>query len=172
MRPVSHSEDLPMPQHTENVTFSDDVSGNEVIKEVENPFHDPNFEASTSSEPHLLTQGDLNDKVRDLNLPKKQSELLGSRLKEWNLLSINTKVFFFRNRQDEFKSFFSQEKDLAFCTDVCSVLEVLLHENDKTEWRLFIDSSKVSLKAVLLHNGNKFPSVPLASPCCQHDRII
>jgi hypothetical protein len=27
---------------------------------------------------------------------------------------------------------------------------------------LFIDSSKVSLKAVLLHNGNKYPSVPLA----------
>ena len=30
------------------------------------------------------------------------------------------------------------------------------------EWRLFIDASKVSLKAVLLHNGNKHPSVPLA----------
>jgi hypothetical protein len=30
------------------------------------------------------------------------------------------------------------------------------------EWRLFIDSSKVSLQAVLLHNGNKYPSVPLA----------
>jgi hypothetical protein len=27
---------------------------------------------------------------------------------------------------------------------------------------LFIDSSEVSLTAVLLHNGNKFPSVPLA----------
>jgi len=27
---------------------------------------------------------------------------------------------------------------------------------------LFIDSSKVSLKAVLLHNGNIFPSAPLA----------
>jgi len=27
---------------------------------------------------------------------------------------------------------------------------------------LFIDSSKVSLKVVLLHNGNRFPSVPLA----------
>jgi hypothetical protein len=27
---------------------------------------------------------------------------------------------------------------------------------------LFIDSSKASLKAVLLHNGNKYPSVPLA----------
>ncbi|CAG9789605.1 unnamed protein product [Diatraea saccharalis] len=30
------------------------------------------------------------------------------------------------------------------------------------QWRLFIDSSKISLKAVLLHNGNEFPSVPLA----------
>jgi hypothetical protein len=34
---------------------------------------DPTFEAScSSSEPHLLTQGDLNDLVRDLNLPKKR----------------------------------------------------------------------------------------------------
>jgi len=30
------------------------------------------------------------------------------------------------------------------------------------QWRLFIDSSKVSLKVVLLHNGNRFPSIPLA----------
>jgi hypothetical protein len=84
-----------VPQHPENVTFSDDDSDNEVIQEVENPFQDPNFEASTSSEPHLLTQGDLNDLVRDLNLSKKQSELLGSRLKEWNLLHINTKSMLF-----------------------------------------------------------------------------
>ena len=30
------------------------------------------------------------------------------------------------------------------------------------EWRLFIDSSKISLKAVLLQNGNVYPSVPIA----------
>jgi hypothetical protein len=30
------------------------------------------------------------------------------------------------------------------------------------EWRLFIDSSNRSLKAVLLHNGNSFASVPVA----------
>jgi hypothetical protein len=30
------------------------------------------------------------------------------------------------------------------------------------QWRLFIDSSKVGLKLVLLHNGNRFLSVPLA----------
>ena len=29
------------------------------------------------------------------------------------------------------------------------------------EWRLFIDSSKLSLKAVLLHNKNMLPSIPV-----------
>jgi len=41
-------------------------------------------------------------------------------------------------------------------------MEVLGHEYNPDQWRLFIDSSKVSLKVVLLHNGNRFPSVPLA----------
>jgi hypothetical protein len=34
-------------------------------------------------------------------------------------------------------------------------------EHRPDEWRLFIDSSKRSLKAVLLHNGNTLPSVPV-----------
>jgi hypothetical protein len=29
------------------------------------------------------------------------------------------------------------------------------------EWRLFIDSSKSSLKALLLHNGNVLPLIPV-----------
>jgi len=29
------------------------------------------------------------------------------------------------------------------------------------QWRIFIDASKRSLKAVLLHNGNKLPSIPV-----------
>lgn len=33
---------------------------------------------------------------------------------------------------------------------------------DVDEWRLFIDGSKTSIKAVLLHNGNVKPSVPVA----------
>jgi len=39
---------------------------------------------------------------------------------------------------------------------------VLGHEFNPDQWHLFIDLSKVSLKAVLLHNGNRFSSVPLA----------
>jgi hypothetical protein len=41
-------------------------------------------------------------------------------------------------------------------------MEVLDHEYNPHQWPLFIDSSNVSLKVVLLHNGNRFPSVPLA----------
>jgi len=63
---------------------------------------------------------------------------------------------------EEFTDFFSQEDGVVFCNDVCSVMEVLGYEYNPDQWRLFIDSSKVSLKVVLLHNGNRFPSVPLA----------
>jgi hypothetical protein len=41
-------------------------------------------------------------------------------------------------------------------------MEFLGHEHDPDKWRLFIDSSEMNLKVVLLHNGNKLPSVPLA----------
>ena len=36
------------------------------------------------------------------------------------------------------------------------------HVSDPNDWRLFIDSSKRSLKAVLLHNGNELVSLPVA----------
>ena len=89
-------------------------------------------------------------------------KLFGSRLRGWNLLQKDTKVCFFRNRQEEFPDFYSEENDLVYCNNICAVMDVLDHEHKTTEWRLFIDSSKTSLKAVLLHNGNKFPSVPIA----------
>ena len=34
-------------------------------------------------------------------------------------------------------------------------------EHISTEWRLFVDSSSSSLKGVLLHNGNNYPSIPI-----------
>ena len=74
----------------------------------------------------------------------------------------NIKVCFYRGHHEEFKDFFSQEDSVMFCNDVCSVTEVLGHKCNLDQWRLFTVSSRVSLKVVLLHNRNKFPSVPLA----------
>ena len=89
-------------------------------------------------------------------------KLLGSRLRGWNLLQKDTKVCFFPNRQEEFQDFYSEENYLVYCNNTCAVMGVLDHGHKTTEWRLFIDSSKTSLKAVLLHNGKKFSSVPIA----------
>jgi len=74
----------------------------------------------------------------------------------------NTKVCFYRGRHEEFKDFFSQEDGVVFCNGICSIMEVLGHEFNPDQWRLFTDSSKVSLKLVLLHNRDRFPSFPLA----------
>jgi len=40
----------------------------------------------------------------------------------------------------KFKDFFSQEDGVLFCNDVCFVLEVLGHEYNPNQRRLFIDS--------------------------------
>ena len=69
---------------------------------------------------------------------------------------------FYHGRHEKFKDFFSQEDGVVFCNDVCSVMAVLGHECNPDQWCLFTDSSKVSVKVVLIHNGNRFPSVPLA----------
>jgi len=69
---------------------------------------------------------------------------------------------FYHGHHEEFKDSFFQEDGVVFCNDVCSVMEVLGHEYNADQWRLFTDSSKVSLKVVLLHNGNRFPFFPLA----------
>jgi len=71
-------------------------------------------------------------------------------------------VCLYRGRHEEFKDFFPQEDGGVFCIDVCSVMAVLGHEYNPDQWRLFMDSSKVSLNLVLFHNGNIIPSVPLA----------
>ena len=74
----------------------------------------------------------------------------------------DTKVCFYCGRHEEFKEFLSQEDSIMLCNNICSIMEVLGHEYNPDQWCLFIDSSKVNLKVVLLHNGNRFPSIPLA----------
>jgi len=51
--------------------------------------------------------------------------------------------------------------DLRYWNNIRELMEELQLEHTSGQWRLFIDLSKISLKAVLLHNGNKFLSIPL-----------
>ena len=54
------------------------------------------------------------------------------------------------------------DNGLCYCNNVKCLFTAIGVEHNPTQWRLFIDSSTRSLKAVLLHNGNKYPSVPVA----------
>jgi hypothetical protein len=121
---------------------------------------DPTFEASCSSyEP----QGGFNDLVRGFYFVNKKKLNSISRLHGWNLLHQDNEIRFFRNRQNEFKEFFSQENDLVFSNEFCSVIEALGHQHDPNEWRLF-GSSKVGLEAVFLPIGKISHLYPYSMP--------
>ena len=99
--------------------------------------------------------------IKDLNLSKEGAQVLTSRLKEWNLLKDNCRVGVQKTRHEEYSKFYSVEEGLCFCKDVEGLFGAIGIDHISSEWRLFIDSSVKSLKAVLLHNGNVWPSIPV-----------
>jgi hypothetical protein len=126
-------------------------------------YADPDYKLD--QERHLINEADLQDLARDLALTKGQSELLGSRLAEYKLLAPGTSTSKFRNRHKDLVTFYTQSDsgdNICYCRDINGLMEKLGVKHIVKEWRLFIDSSKSSLKAVLLHNGNKYASVPVA----------
>jgi len=121
---------------------------------------------STDSEtlPNLekLSQGKLNDLIRDLELTKEKSEILASRMKQHGFLNPNVKTAIYRSRHEKFSKFFTKQDSICFCNNIGALFNELNVDHKPMEWRLFIDGSKESLKVVLLHNGNEKPSLPIA----------
>ena len=159
-KPILHSKDLPHPvcPGSSSANILDDNNSDVEFKSISSDSDEFSPQENT---PHLINQAELNDLIRDLQLSRSKAELLGSRLQQWNLLLPDTKVTFFRNRSKVYSEFFKREGEYCYCTDIPGLFEAMNQNYDKTEWRLFIDSSKYSLKAVLLHNGNKKPSIPI-----------
>lgn len=68
-----------------------------------------------------------------------------------------------RYRQDDFKKYYHEEDSIyGYCINIEGLMEELNIIYCNHEWRLFIDGSVTSIKAVLLHNGNLLPSIPVA----------
>lgn len=112
--------------------------------------------------PKLLTQEELNDLVRDLELTKENAQLLASRMQERHFLAKGVSSSHYRDRHEPYVKYYTMEENMCFCHDIAGLFKELSQLYDAKEWRLFIDSSKESLKAVLLHNGNHKPSIPIA----------
>ena len=108
-----------------------------------------------------FSQEALNDLRRDVYLTKEKTEFLASRLQERNLLKKGVKITLYRKRTEDLLALFTMKDDLCFCNDITELFERLEILYDKTNWRLF-DTSKDSIKSVLLHNGETLPSVPIA----------
>ena len=78
-----------------------------------------------TTDPIPFSQSELNDLVRDLGLPKGSAEVLGSKFKDKNMLAPGTSFSWYRSREKEFVSFFSQEGDLVFFSDFLDLWHVL-----------------------------------------------
>lgn len=161
IKPVVHGTEypVPIPPLPDALNEDSDEEDNDGDNETMEVTHDPN---SDIKKPYLIGQAELDDLVRDLSLSKEKSELLGSRLKEWNLLQKGTTVAHFRNRHMKLAAYYAVDHDVCFCHDVTGLMTALDNQYVAEEWRLFIDSSSSSLKAALLHNGNQKPSIPIA----------
>ena len=57
----------------------------------------------------------------------------------------------------------SDHFSLCYCTNIQGLFQEIGVAYSASNWRLFIDSSKRSLKAVLLPNGNVYPYIPIAN---------
>ena len=158
LRPVPHGPDLLVPSPPDNLSDESESCS------LQSATQEMYFEPHQYDRPiDKFIQSELIDLIRELQLNKENSELLGSRLREKNMLTSGVKFSWYRNREKEFRKYYAQEDQRVFCTDICNILRQLGQgEFDSNTWRLFIDSSKRSLKAVFLHNSNLLASIPLA----------
>ena len=98
-------------------------------------------------------------------MPKQSAKLLASRLQEKNLRYPGISVTFYWKKEEEFLKYFTFEDGLLFCIDIHHLFLIVgLLECKPEEWRLFIDSSKRSLKCVLLHKETSLAQFQLDAP--------
>lgn len=123
------------------------------------------YVASELDTPHLITQADFNDLVRDSQMSQRSAEIVGSRLQQWKLVAPDFRVTAARKRgiAGDFDKYFSfhQKTEITYCNNIDLLFECFGQPHVPGEWRLFIDASVQSLKGVLLHIGNAYPSIPI-----------
>jgi len=101
IRPVPHNKNFPVPVPPQQYILDSDDEPTENREKTPQPSTptDADFTADFQfNEFHRITQEELNDLIRDLDLTKSKAELLGSRLQQWNLLKENVRIYVNRKR--------------------------------------------------------------------------
>jgi len=73
----------------------------------------------------------------------------------------NVRISVYHKRHEDLVNFFKMERGLVACTGIDGLMQTLNTNHNPLDWQLFIDSPQLSLKAVLLHDGNTLPSIPV-----------
>ncbi|KAI6656077.1 hypothetical protein LOD99_11338 [Oopsacas minuta] len=76
----------------------------------------------------------------------------------------NVIVSSYREPNFDLAQYFTFDGPLCYSNGTDRLISSLSQEHSSFDWRLYIDSSKRSLKAVLVRNGNKNPAIPIAQP--------
>lgn len=131
------------PATTKKLENSPEFSYNESPSEINDK---PYIHTGTiPTERHLVSNKDYNDLVRDLGLSLRQSEILASRLKQWNIVENDFKVTSARDRNlTSFELIFKVDdtaKQLVYCVDVDELFVSFNHKHCPNDWRLFLDGS-------------------------------
>ena len=137
LRPVPHGGGISVPEPPKQFSIDSDDEGEDEGESTSGSPEPPAFTEphlshgrSFAPQPHIHTQDELKDLVRDLELPKSRAELLGSRLKQWNLLEKNVRISSFRSRHQQLVHFFRQKDDLVFCYNVDGLMNALGIKHD------------------------------------------
>lgn len=160
--PRPHSDTLPIPKRPSPTEEYMPPSFDTVGESSASVYVPSNVSAPCN---HIeITQIGLDNMVRRLKLSQRQSILLAQDLKRANILAPSVNIFGAIGRHRHFTTFFKaiEHNSLAYCTDIKGLVLMMHNEYNADDWRLFIDSSKSSLKAVLLHITNAKNSVPIA----------
>lgn len=187
-RPLTESLPDPVRSNPVPLTSMSSLSSQSSIEDRDEDYIPPS-KKKVAAPLKPFGQPSFNDLVRAIKIPPKTAELLGSRLQERNFVNANitylrTETSFsdkFSNTEFTMTITIKEEVEdletgrvlkvtkekvvsntLSYCNDVHGLFHLFQHEHKPEEWRLFLDGSSTSLKAVLLHNGNQRPSVPLA----------
>ena len=137
IRPVPHTEDLRVPAPLQQDILDSDDEPTETREKTPQPSTstDADFTADhQSNEFHRVTQEELNDLIRDIDLPKRKAELLGSRLQQWNLLKGNIRISMFCKRYEGLVQVFKMERDLVVCTDNDGLTQTLKINHISLDW--------------------------------------
>jgi len=83
----------------------DDLSGSNDLNESD---------VELEKNPKPLTQSELNDWIRDLDLSKEKSEMLASRMQERNFVISDVKVTYYRARHKPFAKYYLKKDNKMF----------------------------------------------------------